>query len=130
MASTSYPQWLIKDVEGMSLEVSWHASKSFQHSSQGSFLLCRTETRKFSTGQVSRCLLNPVPSGSGSCEILLDLSHSQERKCSAVKLTSERYCLVFIDRESGESRPGDGAGKLWEGSGSEDGELQLPSLHG
>ena len=47
-----------------------------------------------------------------------------------MKLTSERYCLVFIDRESGESRPGDGAGKLWEGSGSEDGGLQLPSLHG
>ena len=43
VASTSYPQGLLKGVEGVSLEVSWHVSISFQHSIQGSFLLCEGE---------------------------------------------------------------------------------------
>lgn len=44
VASTSYRQGLLKDVEDVSLEVSWHVSTSFQHSTQGSFLLCEGES--------------------------------------------------------------------------------------
>ena len=44
VASTSYPQGLLKDVQGVSLEVSWHVSTSFQHGIQGSFLLCEGES--------------------------------------------------------------------------------------
>lgn len=62
VASTSYPQGLLKDVEGVSLEVSWHVSTSFQHSIQGSFLLCEGES-----------CIEERPESSQVCEIQVDL---------------------------------------------------------
>ena len=92
------------------------------------WILYRRETRKFSREQGSRCLLNPMPSGSGSCETTW--SFCAFRRENAGTLTCERHCCVFIAQEAGE-RIGleKEQGRSRKGSGSGDGGFQLPSLH-
>lgn len=78
VASTSYPQGLLKDVEGVSLEVSWHVSTSFQHSIQGSFLLCE-----------GVFYIEERPESSQENKFVkykLIFLHFQERKCSDTHL--------------------------------------------
>lgn len=110
-ASASYPHRLLKDVDGVSMEISWLASKPVQHSSQSSFLLCGRKTGKSQRGKLAvQCPLNRVPFGSRSWEIqLYPFALTGERvhatkpavKCTAMSSWAKRQERIGLQMEPG-----------------------------